>query len=183
MRFILKPLWSITLWQGLIKIRGDQCWRDLTCMNYHYEASCPLDCCSKLKFWLLPPAIFMHKRIYSCTRACTHLHVHAHIYTCMHTSTQTHLYTHAHINTPTHINTCYTHIHTYTHAHINTSTHINTCIYAHTYTNTPGTHAHTFVCNTQTCNIDTACSQPTQLLSTPDACGCAYGRDYGQPRH
>ena len=26
-------MWS----QGLIKIRGDQCWRDLTCMNYHYE--------------------------------------------------------------------------------------------------------------------------------------------------
>ena len=25
--------------QGLIKIRGDQCWRDLTCMNYHYEVS------------------------------------------------------------------------------------------------------------------------------------------------
>ncbi len=25
------------LFQGLIKIRGDQCWRDLTCMNYHYE--------------------------------------------------------------------------------------------------------------------------------------------------
>lgn len=23
--------------KGLIKIRGDQCWRDLTCMNYHYE--------------------------------------------------------------------------------------------------------------------------------------------------
>jgi hypothetical protein len=22
---------------GLIKIRGDECWRDLTCMNYHYE--------------------------------------------------------------------------------------------------------------------------------------------------
>ncbi|MFB6296653.1 MAG: lipase maturation factor family protein [Halobacteriales archaeon] len=22
---------------GLIKIRGDDCWRDLTCMNYHYE--------------------------------------------------------------------------------------------------------------------------------------------------
>jgi hypothetical protein len=22
---------------GLIKIRGDQCWRDLTCMDYHYE--------------------------------------------------------------------------------------------------------------------------------------------------
>lgn len=28
----------ICMWlQGLIKIRGDQCWRDLTCMNYHYE--------------------------------------------------------------------------------------------------------------------------------------------------
>lgn len=25
--------------QGLIKIRGDHCWRDLTCMNYHYEVS------------------------------------------------------------------------------------------------------------------------------------------------
>ena len=22
---------------GLIKIRGDKCWTDLTCMNYHYE--------------------------------------------------------------------------------------------------------------------------------------------------
>jgi hypothetical protein len=21
----------------MIKIRGDQCWRDLTCMNYHYQ--------------------------------------------------------------------------------------------------------------------------------------------------
>lgn len=27
-------------WQGLIKIRGDQCWRDLTCMDFHYEVSC-----------------------------------------------------------------------------------------------------------------------------------------------
>ncbi|GCB73613.1 hypothetical protein scyTo_0002693 [Scyliorhinus torazame] len=25
---------------GLIKIRGDRCWKDLTCMNYHYE-NCP----------------------------------------------------------------------------------------------------------------------------------------------
>jgi hypothetical protein len=24
---------------GLIKIRGDKCWTDLTCMNYHYEVS------------------------------------------------------------------------------------------------------------------------------------------------
>ena len=30
--------------QGLIKIRGDKCWRDLTCMNYHYEVT--LESCS-----------------------------------------------------------------------------------------------------------------------------------------
>lgn len=30
-------LFSFLFYQGLIKIRGDQCWRDLTCMNYHYE--------------------------------------------------------------------------------------------------------------------------------------------------
>ena len=23
--------------QGLIKIRGDRCWRELTCMHHHYE--------------------------------------------------------------------------------------------------------------------------------------------------
>ena len=22
---------------GLIKLRGDPCWRDLTCLDYHYE--------------------------------------------------------------------------------------------------------------------------------------------------
>ena len=27
----------IMLGAGLIKIRGDECWRDLTCMNYFYE--------------------------------------------------------------------------------------------------------------------------------------------------
>ncbi|MCL4126298.1 UNVERIFIED_CONTAM: hypothetical protein GTU68_009979 [Idotea baltica] len=27
----------IMLGAGLIKIRGDKCWKDLTCMNYHYE--------------------------------------------------------------------------------------------------------------------------------------------------
>lgn len=27
----------IMLGAGLIKIRGDSCWKDLTCMNYHYE--------------------------------------------------------------------------------------------------------------------------------------------------
>lgn len=34
MRFLIA---RIMLGAGLIKIRGDQCWRDLTCMNYHYE--------------------------------------------------------------------------------------------------------------------------------------------------
>ncbi|XP_044308525.1 lipase maturation factor 1 isoform X2 [Varanus komodoensis] len=30
-------IFRIMLGAGLIKIRGDPCWRDLTCMNYHYE--------------------------------------------------------------------------------------------------------------------------------------------------
>ena len=30
-------IFRIMLGAGLIKIRGDLCWRDLTCMNYHYE--------------------------------------------------------------------------------------------------------------------------------------------------
>merc|ERR1712045_1113863 len=37
---ILGYRWFITrimLGAGLIKIRGDQCWRDLTCMNYFFE--------------------------------------------------------------------------------------------------------------------------------------------------
>lgn len=28
--------------QGLIKIRGDKCWLDLTCMDFHYEVSTDL---------------------------------------------------------------------------------------------------------------------------------------------
>lgn len=31
--------------QGLIKIRGDKCWRDLTCMDYHYEVRLWRFCC------------------------------------------------------------------------------------------------------------------------------------------
>jgi hypothetical protein len=27
----------IYLGAGLIKLRGDKCWWDLTCMNYHYQ--------------------------------------------------------------------------------------------------------------------------------------------------
>lgn len=30
-------LFRVMFGAGLIKIRGDQCWRDLTCMDYHYE--------------------------------------------------------------------------------------------------------------------------------------------------
>ncbi|XP_065900039.1 lipase maturation factor 1-like [Dysidea avara] len=30
-------LFRIMMGAGLIKLRGDQCWRDLTCMEYHYE--------------------------------------------------------------------------------------------------------------------------------------------------
>ncbi|XP_010216766.1 PREDICTED: lipase maturation factor 1-like, partial [Tinamus guttatus] len=30
-------LFRIMLGAGLIKIRGDRCWRELTCMDYHYE--------------------------------------------------------------------------------------------------------------------------------------------------
>lgn len=32
-------LFRIMLGAGLIKIRGDSCWRDLTCMEYHYQVS------------------------------------------------------------------------------------------------------------------------------------------------
>lgn len=30
-------IFRIMIGAGLIKIRGDSCWRDLTCMNYHYQ--------------------------------------------------------------------------------------------------------------------------------------------------
>ncbi|XP_022092556.1 lipase maturation factor 1-like [Acanthaster planci] len=30
-------IFRIMIGAGLIKIRGDECWRNLTCMNYHYE--------------------------------------------------------------------------------------------------------------------------------------------------
>lgn len=30
-------LFRIMIGAGMIKIRGDACWRDLTCMNYHYQ--------------------------------------------------------------------------------------------------------------------------------------------------
>ncbi|KAM8777553.1 lipase maturation factor 1 [Rhynchonycteris naso] len=34
---VVCAVWSAVPTRGLIKIRGDQCWRDLTCMDFHYE--------------------------------------------------------------------------------------------------------------------------------------------------
>lgn len=34
---VLTDVCVLCLFKGLIKIRGDKCWRDLTCMDYHYE--------------------------------------------------------------------------------------------------------------------------------------------------
>lgn len=35
-------LTSLLPLQGLIKVRGDKCWLDLTCMDFHYEVSTDL---------------------------------------------------------------------------------------------------------------------------------------------
>ena len=46
--YLRKPSWAVVwgnrwlifrimMGAGLIKIRGDKCWRDLTCMEYHYQ--------------------------------------------------------------------------------------------------------------------------------------------------
>ena len=45
-------LFRIMRGAGLIKIRGDACWRDLTCMDYHYQVFVPFS------FWLFPDAKF-----------------------------------------------------------------------------------------------------------------------------
>jgi hypothetical protein len=42
-------LFRVMLGAGLIKLRGDECWRDLTCLVYHYETQ-PLP--NPLSFWL-----------------------------------------------------------------------------------------------------------------------------------
>ncbi|XP_060548985.1 lipase maturation factor 1-like isoform X2 [Pantherophis guttatus] len=44
-------IFRIMLGAGMIKIRGDRCWKDLTCMNYHYETQ-PVP---------NPVAYFMHR--------------------------------------------------------------------------------------------------------------------------
>ncbi|KQL61401.1 hypothetical protein AAES_12579 [Amazona aestiva] len=35
--------------EGLIKIRGDRCWQELTCMDYHYEIFAFVFCVSSVK--------------------------------------------------------------------------------------------------------------------------------------
>jgi hypothetical protein len=49
-------LFRIMFGAGLIKIRGDSCWRDLTCMKYHYETQ-PLPGPLSWYFHHLPPLI------------------------------------------------------------------------------------------------------------------------------
>jgi len=49
-------LFRVMVGAGLIKVRGDQCWRDLTCMMYHYETQ-PLPNPFSWYLHQLPPAI------------------------------------------------------------------------------------------------------------------------------
>jgi len=48
----------IMLGAGLIKIRGDECWRELTCLIYHYETQ-PIPNPLSPYFHFLP--VWMHK--------------------------------------------------------------------------------------------------------------------------
>lgn len=51
-------IFRIMLGAGLIKIRGDKCWRDLTCMNFHYETQ-PVP--NPLSYFLHQSPEFIHK--------------------------------------------------------------------------------------------------------------------------
>ena len=51
-------IFRIMLGAGLIKIRGDQCWRDLTCMNYHYETQ-PVP--NPISYYMHQSPEFFHK--------------------------------------------------------------------------------------------------------------------------
>jgi hypothetical protein len=51
-------LFRLMFGAGLIKIRGDECWRNLTCMKYHYETM-PLPGPTSWYFHYLP--VWMHK--------------------------------------------------------------------------------------------------------------------------
>lgn len=57
MIFLLRwVLFRLEFGAGLIKIRGDECWRDLTCLNYHHETQ-PMPNPLSWYFHNLPPGI------------------------------------------------------------------------------------------------------------------------------
>lgn len=59
MIFVIRWLvFRVEFGAGLIKMRGDQCWRDLTCLNYHHETQ-PMPNQLSRYFHLLPE--WMHK--------------------------------------------------------------------------------------------------------------------------
>lgn len=51
-------LFRVMFGAGLIKIRGDECWRDLTCLVYHYETQ-PIP--NPLSWWLHQAPPWFHK--------------------------------------------------------------------------------------------------------------------------
>ena len=51
-------IFRIMLGAGLIKVRGDKCWMDLTCMNYHYETQ-PVP--NPLSYFMHNEPEFFHK--------------------------------------------------------------------------------------------------------------------------
>ena len=65
-RSTLPSMWTIWIWRwilfrlmfgaGLIKLRGDSCWRDLTCLDYHFETQ-PIPNPLSWYFHWLPPSV------------------------------------------------------------------------------------------------------------------------------
>ncbi|ESO09975.1 hypothetical protein HELRODRAFT_73251 [Helobdella robusta] len=51
-------IFRIMLGAGLIKLRGDRCWWDLTCMNYHYETQ-PVP--NPISYYMHQEPVFFHK--------------------------------------------------------------------------------------------------------------------------
>ena len=49
-------LFRVEFGAGLIKLRGDPCWRDLTCLRYHHETQ-PMPDPLSWYFHHLPPAL------------------------------------------------------------------------------------------------------------------------------
>lgn len=59
-------LFRVEFGAGLIKMRGDQCWRDLTCLNYHHETQ-PLPNPLSRFFHLLPEPIHKMETFFNHT--------------------------------------------------------------------------------------------------------------------